>query len=100
MADLLPPEVRRRLDKSNLGANFKLGLLKRERETLETTILDAPPFLFKYVDVPALQEMYRRYAAQPIEHERESMAVFVVVTLATWLQRLGFDSPTCRLAAV
>jgi asparagine synthase (glutamine-hydrolysing) len=99
MAGILPQEVRWRVDKSNLGANFKLRLMEHERETLETAILDAPETLKEYVDVPALQTMYHRYAAQPIQHERESLAVFFAITLNLWLQASGFGSSNRRHAA-
>jgi asparagine synthase (glutamine-hydrolysing) len=92
MAGILPQEIQCRVHKSNLSANFKLRLLEYERETLEAVVLDESHTVGRYVDVPALQAMYRCYAAQPVQHEREAMAVFFATTLAMWLHTSGFDS--------
>jgi asparagine synthase (glutamine-hydrolysing) len=99
MAGILPQQVRCRVDKSNLGANFKLRLLEHERETIESAVLDDSHTIGRFVDIPALRAMYHRYAAQPVQHGREALAVFFATTLGIWLHTAGFDSPTGRLAA-
>jgi asparagine synthase (glutamine-hydrolysing) len=92
MAGILPEQVRCRLSKSHLGSNFTLGLLEHERETLEWALRDAPQTIGGYVDVEVLREMYRRYAAQPLTHEREAATLFLAMTLVMWL-KLGSVQP-------
>lgn len=89
MAGILPPEVQWRTRKANLSANFKRKLLDYERSTLEEVILEQPQVIEEYVDVPALQGAYHRYACQPIEREREALTVYGAVTLSCWLRQTG-----------
>jgi asparagine synthase (glutamine-hydrolysing) len=93
MAGILPQKVQWRVGKSNLGANFKLKLLEHERETLEAAVLDKSRTLAGYVDIPALHAMYRRYEAQPVQQERDALALYFAVTLAMWLRTSGLGSP-------
>jgi asparagine synthase (glutamine-hydrolysing) len=86
LAAMLPQQVRERTRKGNLSANFKRRLLDDARETIEAVIRDDAAAIGRYVDVPAVRAAYQRYAAQPMQRQRDALAVFLVVTLALWLR--------------
>lgn len=88
MAGILPPEVEWRTRKANLSANFKRKLLDYERSTLERVILKQPQVIEEYVDVPALQDAYHRYARHPLEREQDAFTIYGVVILARWLDQI------------
>jgi asparagine synthase (glutamine-hydrolysing) len=90
VAGILPEEVRCRIRKGNLSANFKLRLLEDERDTLERIILKEMNTLENYIDTSALHTKYFRYASQPMEQEQDALAIFFAVTLAIWLNGSGF----------
>lgn len=89
MANVLPQEIRERVRKGNLSANFKRRLLDYDRSTLEEVIMTRPEIIEEYVDVRALRAAYQRYASEPMRRERDALAVFLAVTLALWLRRAG-----------
>jgi asparagine synthase (glutamine-hydrolysing) len=91
MAGILPDEVRWRVGKANLSPNFKRRLLDCDRRLLDDVIIDDPQVIEDYVDVSALREAYRRYAAEPMS-EADALAVYGAVTLALWLRRTGLTS--------
>ena len=93
MADLLPQQVQWRESKGNLSANFQSGLLEKERKLLNQVVFENPAIIEKYVDVPVLQRVYRRYMTQPLQQGRDAMTVNSVVVLALWLQNSAFLVP-------
>jgi asparagine synthase (glutamine-hydrolysing) len=84
MAPLFPQEVNARVRKGNLSANFKRRLLEDGRQTIEGVLTDPPDRIAEYLNLAALRETFRRYAAQPLQHEREALTVLLGVTLALW----------------
>lgn len=92
MAGILPPEVQWRKGKGNLSANFLQKLKDEEQETLEQVILKNSQLIEDYVDVPALRAAYQRYVSHPLNREDDAFNVFMVVTLALWLQTSGLAS--------
>jgi asparagine synthase (glutamine-hydrolysing) len=90
MANILPEEVRWRIGKANLSPNFQLRLLNGHRELLEKIILKDPGLIEKYVDVPALQDLYSRYVSQ--QTAKDALVVYGVAMLALWLSQFGVCS--------
>ncbi|MBD2663432.1 lasso peptide isopeptide bond-forming cyclase [Richelia sinica] len=89
MADILPTELRARVSKANLGANFKPKLLEFERDTLEQIIFDQSDSIADYVDIPALRAAYYRYSTNPMAEE-DAMTVYTAVNLGKWLENVDF----------
>ncbi|MGA7933578.1 MAG: lasso peptide isopeptide bond-forming cyclase [Kovacikia sp.] len=87
MADILPPEVQWRRGKGNLSANFKKRLLEDERQRLEQIIFREYEGIEPYIDIPALQLSYQRYAANPLVTDEDATNIFVAVNLALWIQQ-------------
>jgi asparagine synthase (glutamine-hydrolysing) len=87
MADILPPEVQWRRGKGNLSANFKKRLLEDERQRLEQIIFREYDSIEPYVDIPALQFAYQRYATEPQVADEDATNIFVAINLALWLQQ-------------
>lgn len=85
MTHLLPETVQWRSGKSNLSPNFCRGLLRYARAPLEEVILNDATIIQPYIDVAAVQQLYRRYVSQG--DEEDAMAVWRVVTLGLWLRR-------------
>lgn len=86
MAEILPDEIRWRIDKANLSPNFQRKLLDSDKRLLDEVILRNPEPIKNYVDMPALRKVYSRYLSQPMSRE-DALTVFGVVTLALWLRR-------------
>lgn len=85
MSGLLPELVLLREQKSDLGANFRSGLLDKERDMLEKVVWKDLEHIRQYVNVEAVQTAYRRYEAQPLNREQDAVNTFLVVVLASWL---------------
>jgi asparagine synthase (glutamine-hydrolysing) len=77
MTNILPEKICWRSDKSNLGPNFAHSLLVRERNRVETELLQTPEVIAAYVDIPALQKAYQRADAN---------SIWPVLLLALWLR--------------
>ncbi|MEA5598344.1 lasso peptide isopeptide bond-forming cyclase [Rivularia sp. UHCC 0363] len=93
MRDILPSEVHSRTGKGRLSFNFQDNLLKHEQKTIEK-VLEEPNQLNKYVNLPALNAAYNRYAAQPLQTQIKSdaIAVFCAVTLSQWLNQANLNT--------
>jgi asparagine synthase (glutamine-hydrolysing) len=89
MSGILPTEVQWRMDKADLSCNFRRGLFEQDRPTIEHVIMSRPEFLEEYVDLPALQDAYKRWSAQPVECYNDALTLFRVATLALWLENSG-----------
>jgi asparagine synthase (glutamine-hydrolysing) len=84
MAPLFPQEVNARVRKGNLSANFKRRLLDDGRQTIEEVLARPPDRIPEYLDMAALRDAFRRYAARPLQNERAALTVLLGVTLALW----------------
>lgn len=89
MLGLLPEQVQQRLTKADLGVNYRLKLLEWHRDLVEQVVYDTPASIVEYVNVAALRSAYERYLSWPAGAEADSSSVFLAVTLALWLQRVG-----------
>jgi asparagine synthase (glutamine-hydrolysing) len=86
MADFVPRDVRWRVDKTDFFPYFAHGLLVFERDRLDEAVLKAPELLTKYVDVSALQNMYRHAVRRPFQAKRSQvLAICRAISLALWL---------------
>jgi hypothetical protein len=86
MAPLFPSQVNERVRKGNLSANFKRRLLDDGRQTIEDVLARPPDRIPEYLDMAALRDTFRRYAARPLQNERDALTVLLGVTLALWWQ--------------
>ncbi|MGJ5676497.1 MAG: lasso peptide isopeptide bond-forming cyclase [Nostochopsis sp.] len=89
MKDILPGEIQQRVNKANLGFNFKRRLLNDERATLEKMI-NQPQALEQYVNLPVLRASYDRYSHQK-QSDDDCLNIISGVTLALWLRKLNSD---------
>ncbi|MCC7353723.1 MAG: hypothetical protein IT330_08195, partial [Anaerolineae bacterium] len=89
MTGTLPPEVLTRFTKANLGPNFMLRLLDRDRQMLDAVVADAPQIAGEYVDVALLRGAYQRYTSQVPAREPDALALYSVVVLVLWLRASG-----------
>ena len=78
MKNILPEEIRWRVGKSNLGANFDRSLLVFERDLLEEMLLKNSKAIEEYVDISFLQESFQKGVAN---------AVWPAAILAIWLRQ-------------
>jgi asparagine synthase (glutamine-hydrolysing) len=90
LADLLPPEIRRRRDKASLHPALTEGLFVRDRARFEALLFESLSVAEDYVDVAAVHATYRRYQAGAA---RESVVwpLWRVAVLSAWL---GRDPPS------
>jgi asparagine synthase (glutamine-hydrolysing) len=96
MTDILPAAIQWRDSKANLSASFNRGFLTHERELLDRIVFGEPGILADYVDFVSLREAYGRYIQAALrddytspEVDRDACTIWVVVTLAVWLQEVG-----------
>lgn len=87
MKDILPDKIRWRGKKSNLSANFSLGLLKFERAVMDRIILKDTSAIESYVDIDTLRQAYKRF--QVSQEPADAMTIWTPLTLALWLERSG-----------
>jgi asparagine synthase (glutamine-hydrolysing) len=83
MKGVLPEEVRWRVGKTRLGAQFNRAILK-DRALLDDAIVNDPGALGEYVNLEALRAAYRLYLASG--EKAAGVAVWNAVTLRAWLQ--------------
>jgi asparagine synthase (glutamine-hydrolysing) len=91
MKNVLPDEIRWRLTKGNLSANFILGLLNKEQATLEDVLFGNSLAIEKYISIPVLQQAYHCYQAKPLLRGKEALIINKVVLLALWLRNLALS---------
>ncbi|MEE8301091.1 MAG: lasso peptide isopeptide bond-forming cyclase [Candidatus Tectomicrobia bacterium] len=82
---VLPPKVQWRIDKARLGANVLHNLIRFERTRLDRLFLKEPDVLRPYVNVAAVQNLYRAFTDQPTMVR--ALPLIRVVVLSTWLQQ-------------
>ena len=90
MDGILPEEIRWRVDKSNIGANVKVGLLKYGREHLDEAINTNTAPLLPYAEIDVLRNALASYSASPLNRDRETMLLLSHVHLSNWLRQAGF----------
>jgi len=82
LAGCLPPTVQWRRGKSNLGPNFRRGLLTFDRALLEDTCADNPPVIGRYVDIAKLRGLYERCCQS---RDGDEFVLFKAALLRRWL---------------
>jgi asparagine synthase (glutamine-hydrolysing) len=87
MQGILPEKVQWRLRKASLAPNFRRKLLEYDRAVLESVILNEPERIAEFVDVPALQAAYHRYAADALQSDQDINIIYRAVILGRWLCR-------------
>lgn len=87
MAGILPREVQWRGGKSDLGGNFRRGLLTVDRDLVEEAILHEPQAIAPYVDLDALRQAYTRCQTHPTN--ADTMIIWKAASLALWLRHTG-----------
>jgi asparagine synthase (glutamine-hydrolysing) len=82
---VLPPQVQRRLGKSDHGVNVAYNFLKYEQSRIDSLLLCDFDIIYPYVDLRGLREAYRRYTIQPTMIHL--MPLRRIVVLSAWLQQ-------------
>ncbi|GAB4425064.1 MAG: lasso peptide isopeptide bond-forming cyclase [Chloroflexi bacterium OHK40] len=85
LADVLPPTVRWRKDKGDLGHNFKHGLAA-DGARIEQILWQDAELLAPYVDLPALRNTLQRLRAQDQGVDDHLTILLLSVILAVWLR--------------
>jgi asparagine synthase (glutamine-hydrolysing) len=87
MAGILPEKVRWRSDKTDFGPNLARGLRTFERDRLDRAILGDTCVIEPYVNLPVVQEIYRRFVAGDVRaNPHDVFAIWRVASLALWLR--------------
>ncbi|MBZ5608970.1 MAG: lasso peptide isopeptide bond-forming cyclase [Acidobacteriia bacterium] len=93
MNQVLPEEVRWRAGKAKFLSPFAETLRRYGREFLDATILDTPPALARYFNLPALRQKYQRFLEGA---DSEAAPVWRASNLIWWLQGLERALPTAK----
>jgi asparagine synthase (glutamine-hydrolysing) len=91
MDGILPEAIQWRGGKSNLGPNFKVGLLKFEQERLVAALTQHAALVEPYVDIHTWNSAHQKYLAGNA-HIDDAMMVWRVVNLVLWLQSTNMQS--------
>jgi asparagine synthase (glutamine-hydrolysing) len=91
LAHTLPPKVRLRSGKGNMGPNFIRGLASAE-EPLRKLLFHGPPSLATYVNLTALHRLYHAFMAESVVNEDELLMILSVALLSNWLQQWSLTS--------
>jgi asparagine synthase (glutamine-hydrolysing) len=94
MDGILPTEVQWRVDKANLGFNFKRRLFEGDRGIIQAVVESGLTSLEEYVDLRAVRDAYRRWSEQPSRDQRDALTLYRVATLALWLETSGLRKST------
>jgi asparagine synthase (glutamine-hydrolysing) len=87
LEDILPKEIICRGGKSNLGPNFRRGLVTLNRSVLGSYMNDMK-IIGHYVDICALRESYKRYVLSDTRCSNDEMEIWRSITLAIWMTNL------------
>jgi asparagine synthase (glutamine-hydrolysing) len=90
LADSLPPKIRWRTGKANLGPAFEHSLLVVGRADLRSAVYDRLAIAADFLDVQAVQNVYRQLHRGPGSLDR-LQAVWQAVVLARWLELLASE---------
>lgn len=85
LSHVLPDVVCRRLDKGNLGHNFRHGLAI-EQVRIEQTLQVSSEVIAPYVDVAALRDLYQRFLSQGKKADEGLLVLLLSLILAAWLR--------------
>ncbi len=85
MEGILPKQIQWRPMKADLGPNFLQRFLHGDRALLENVLSQRSSLLSPYVDIPSLNEAYRRAKSNPLRSHNDSLQLFAAVNLAVWL---------------
>lgn len=96
MDRILPQKVQWRVSKTDLGPGFGTGLLKFERERLDTLILDELGLVGEYVDLAVVRAAYQKVvdradsgaSTYPVWRDA-AIVLWPAVSLALWLRHTG-----------
>jgi asparagine synthase (glutamine-hydrolysing) len=94
MEGILPEEVQWRVDKANLGFNFRRRLFEHDRAIVEQVVESRLASLEGYVDVQAVRNAYQRWSQQKGMGQRDAQALYRVVVLGLWLETSGLTPST------
>jgi asparagine synthase (glutamine-hydrolysing) len=86
LANTLPPKVRLRTGKGNMGPNFIRGLISAE-ETLRKLLFHGPPSLATYINRNALHRLYYTFITKSVASEDDLLMILSVALLSNWLQQ-------------
>lgn len=88
MEGILPLEVRQRVTKARLGANFRRNFLDRGQSFIKGTF-ERPEILQPYLNLSYLNDAYQRYSQAP--RPGDDLDVFAATVLSQWMQQSKFD---------
>ncbi len=92
MQDILPQKIQWRVSKGKLSSNVRLCLF-REREVMDTLILQNTEVIAPYINIPALKASYRRFLGDPISSSEEDLfTIFISASLSKWLSQADFST--------
>lgn len=84
LAGVLPEKIRTRYGKANLHPNFVRSLLTIGRDQLSPLIFDELPMAADYVDVSAVQQVYRKLLRSEAS-DQVLQPIWLAAILARWL---------------
>jgi asparagine synthase (glutamine-hydrolysing) len=87
LENILPKEIVYRGGKSNLGPNFRHGLVTLNRSVLVSFMNDMK-IIEHHVDICALRESYKRYVLYEKKRSDDEIAIWRSITLAIWMTYL------------
>ncbi len=91
MQGILPRKIQWRVSKGHLSSNVRLCLF-REREVLDTVILQNTEVIAPYLNISVLQASYRRFLGDPISSSEEDLfTIFLSASLSKWLSQTDFS---------
>jgi len=91
MQNIIPQKIQWRMSKADLSTNAMLCLF-RERDTLDTVILQNTEVIAPYINIPALQASYRRFLGNPCSTSQEDLfTIFLSANLSKWLSQTDFS---------
>jgi asparagine synthase (glutamine-hydrolysing) len=89
MAGILPEAIRWRPSKADLTPNFCNRFLDRDRPWIDEVLSGKFPGVTDYLDLARLERTFKRYGADPMRNQGESVPIFGAVNLAVWLHKAG-----------
>lgn len=90
LQDLLPEILIRRGTKGDASRNVARALLTHDRERVERLLFAHEHACARYVDIPAIREVFRRLLARRMV--KDAHAVWSVLDLELWLRRSGLGT--------
>ena len=85
MAELLPQQVQQRGGKGNLGHNFTMGLLTKDKPIIDD-VLENPGELERYVNMDVFRTMYSKFRLDG--ESNLAPKIWQIASLGIWLRRM------------